>query len=102
MKLLLFFLGIIFSLFGFCEALHILKLYVIFPKRKMNSTLVIILNEETATNQIIFAGEQFKWLGTKFADRVLAVSEDLDEETVKECKILAEKYGLRFVVKGKG
>ncbi len=102
MKLLLFFLILIFSLFGFCEALHLLKLFIIFPKRKMNSSLVIILSEETAINQITFAGEQLKWLGTKFADRVLAVSEDLNEETVKECKMLAEKYGIKFVVKGKG
>lgn len=101
MKLLLFFILLCFCILGLCEFLHILKCFLIFPKRKMQATLVVMLNEATAARQISFAGEQYRWLGDKLADRVLIVAEDLNEATVKECEVLCKKYKLRLVVKGR-
>lgn len=101
MWLLLFFVFLVLFIFGLCEFLHFLHLKLIFPKRDMRSTLVIMLNEQNALKQIIFAGEQLRWLGDKYADRVIAVSEDLSEDTLNECILLAEKYHLKFVVKGR-
>lgn len=100
MKLLLISLVLIFSVLGLCEFLHLLKCFLLFPKRKMNSTLVVMLKEETAVNQTVFAGEQYKWLGSKLADRVLIVASGLKTETVEECERLAARYNLKFVVKG--
>ena len=102
MKLLLFCVFLLLSLFGLCEFLHLLKLIVIFPKRKMNATLVVMLNEETAIKQTVFAGEQLKWLGSKYADRIIIVAENLSADIAFECEQQAEKYNLKFVVKGKG
>lgn len=102
MKLLLFCGFLALFLLGLCEFLHFLKLILIFPKRKMHSTMVVMLKEDTAIKQTVFVGEQFKWLGDKFADRVIVVAEDLSCEAVAECKEQAEKYNLKFVVKGKG
>ena len=93
MKLLLFFTVLIFSVFGFCEALHNLKLLLIFPKRKMQSNMVVILNKDTA--------EQQKWLGTKYADRIIAVYENLPFDTVEACEQLAVKYDIKLVEKGR-
>ncbi|MBO5089397.1 MAG: hypothetical protein J6C27_00585 [Clostridia bacterium] len=102
MKLLLFLVFLLLSLFGLCEFLHLIRLIMIFPKRKMNATLVVVLKEETAIRQMMFAGEQLKWLGSKYADRIIIVAENLSADTVLECEQLASKYNLKFVVKGKG
>ena len=101
MKLLLFFIILSLCVLGLCEFLHILKCFLIFPKRKMQATLVVMLNEATAVKQTAFAGEQYKWLGNKLADRVLIVAEGLNESVVKECELLCKKYNLKLVVKGR-
>ena len=66
----------------------------------MRSTLVVMLEEDTAVCQTVFAGEQYKWLGSKLADRVIVVANGLKNETVVECERLAARYNLKFVVKG--
>lgn len=101
MKVLLFFVFLIFSVLGLCEFLHLLKCVLIFPKRRMHSTLVVMLREETAMRQIIFAGEQYKWLGAKLAERVIVVAENLSDDTLAECENLVARYNFKFVVKGK-
>ena len=110
MKVLFFVVILVFSVLGLCEFLHFLKCILIFPNRQMCSTLVVMLREETANSgivkvngksQVTFAGEQYKWLGNKLADRVLVVAENLNSDTLSECENLSAKYNLKFVVKGK-
>ncbi len=91
-----FFIILFFAIFGFCEAIHFLRLKFIFPKRKMNSQLIIHLENETAEKQLTFAGEQYLWLGNKFADSVLADNSKLDFNTYLRCKKIAEKYNIIF------
>ena len=92
-----FFILLIFAIFGFCEALHLLKLLILFPKRNMNSQLIISLKNETAEKQLIFAGEQYLWLGDKFADSILADYSSLDKATYLRCKKIAQKYNIKFL-----
>lgn len=92
-----FFILLIFAIFGFCEASHLLKLLILFPKRNMNSQLVIRLKNETAEKQLIFAGEQYLWLGNKFADSILADNSSLDIPTYLRCKKIAQKYNIKFL-----
>lgn len=101
MKLFLLFVVLVFAIFGLGEFLHNLKLMLIFPKRKMQSSMVVILNEKTALQQIQFVGEQYKWLGTKFADRVIVVCENFSADLVEECKNISNKYDIKLVVKGR-
>ncbi len=89
-----FFILLIFAVFGLCEAVHLLKLMLIFPKRRMNSQLIINLNNKTAEKQLIFAGEQYLWLGNKFADSIIANGKDLSFDTYLSCKKIAEKYNI--------
>lgn len=93
---IVFFILLIFAIFGFCEAAHLLKIMILFPKRRMNSQLVIRLENETAEKQLIFAGEQYLWLGNKFADSVLADNSMLDESTYLRCKKISQKYNIIF------
>jgi hypothetical protein len=91
-----FFFLLIFAIFGFCEAAHLLKILLLFPKRRMNSQLVIRLDNKNAEKQLIFAGEQYLWLGNKLADSVLAVNSNLDKATYLKCKEIAKKYNILF------
>ena len=91
-----FFILLVFALFGFCEAVHLLKIMLLFPKRRMESQLVIRLNNKNAEKQLIFAGEQYLWLGDKLADIVLADNSDLDTVTYSRCKEIAKKYNILF------
>ena len=91
-----FFVVLIFAIFGFCEAAHFFKIIMLFPKRRMNSQLVITLDNENAEKQLVFAGEQYLWLGNKFADSVLADNSKLDNSTYLRCKPIAEKYNILY------
>lgn len=96
MEYLLLFCVLLLSVFGLCEILHLIKLRFIFKKRKMHSTLFLILEKDTAKNQLCFAGEQYFWLGTKYAEKIVAIGNGLDDETATECKKIAEYYGISF------
>ena len=95
-EIIAFFIILVFAVFGLCETVHLIKLKFIFPKRKMNSKLVIILDDETAEKQLIFAGEQYLWLGDKFADSIYADNSKLSFETYLRCKEIARKYNIIF------
>ena len=90
MWLFLLFVFLALFIFGLCEFLHLLYLFMIFPKRKMGTTLVVMLDETNAIKQIIFAGEQLRWLGDKYADRVIAVAENLSEEVIERISVLED------------
>ena len=96
MKMLLFLIMLIFAVFGFSEFLHILKLRIIFPKRKMYSHLVINLQNDIAERQLLFACEQYKWYRSDFADFILLSCENLDEETYIRCSEIAKKYNVKY------
>ena len=101
MKLILFFVILILAILGLSEFLHILKLLFISQKRKMYTRLYIELHEDTALKQLAFAGEQLLWLGSKYAEKVVAVGDGLTEETLFECKRLSEKYGIEILCERK-
>ncbi len=96
MKIILFFVLLLFALFGFCEFLHILKLYIIFPKRKLYSHLVVNLQNDTAQKQLMYVCEQFLWYGKSYADFIVPFCDNLDDETFNKCKLIAQKYGIDF------
>lgn len=97
MKIFIFLIMLFFSLFGFSEFLHLIKLKVIFPKRKMCSQLMLILQNDTAEQQLTFACEQLNWYGDKFADMVFADCKNLDEITYIRCQEIANRYGVKLI-----
>ena len=93
---ILFLILLTFAVFGFSEFLHILRLKFIFPKRKMYSHLVINLQNSTAEKQLIYACEQMLWYGGNYADFIVPDVSALNEESYKNCKEIAQKYGINF------
>lgn len=101
MKIFLFFVILIFAILGLSEFLHILMLLFISQKRKMYTQLYIELHEDTALKQIAFVGEQLLWLGSKYAENIVAVGDGLTKETLFECQRLSEKYGIEILCERK-
>lgn len=83
-----------FAIFGFGEFLHVIKLHIIFPKAKINSSLLIKLFDSTAEKQTLYACEQFCWFGSRFADSICFDCTDLSFEVYARCKKICEKYGI--------
>lgn len=96
MKPFIFLIILVFSIFGFSEFLHILKLHLIFPKRKMCSHLVINLQNENAEKQLLYALEQYNWLGEAYADFLVLNCDNLNDEVYERCKKIAQKYGINY------
>lgn len=96
MKTLFCVVILFFAVFGLSEFLHILKLHLIFPKRKMCSHLVINLQNNTAEQQLLFACEQLNWHRGAFADFIVPYCDNLDNATYLRCKEIAEKYGINY------
>ena len=87
---------LIFAVFGFSEFLHILKLYIVFPKAKIDSRLVVKLKNTTAERQILHTCEQFCWYGKRFANDITFECGDLETEVFERCKKIALKYGIKI------
>ncbi len=102
MKFLLFLFVLVLAMLGFSEFLHILKLFWVLPKCNADTRLFIRLKEEIALKQIAFAGEQYLWLGKKYADSVIAVANGLTDQTLLECQDLAKKYNIKIYCERKG
>lgn len=96
MEYICFVLILIFAVFGFSEFLHILKLYIVFPKAKIHSQLVVRLKNDTAEKQTLHTCEQFCWYGKRFADSVTFECEELDSEVYERCKKIGIKYGIKI------
>ena len=95
MKLFLILIVLVFAVFGFSEFLHNLKLFLIFPRGKMHSHLVVELENNTAEQQLLFVCEQYAWYGNSFADYIVPSFEKLDAQTCERCKKIAEKRGIK-------
>ncbi len=96
MKIVLFLIILFFALFGFSEFLHLIKLKIIFPKRKMYTCLVVNLQNTTAQQQLAFVCEQFCWYGDKFAERLVINCKNLDDDTYLKCQGIARKYNMKL------
>lgn len=96
MKTVLILVCIVFAVFGLGEFLHILKLFAIFPHRKLWAHLVVNLQNETAEKQTLYVCEQYIWHGENFADFIVLNADNLSRENYERCKNIADKYGIKI------
>lgn len=96
MQYFCFIILLVFAIFGFSEFLHILKLFIVFPKAKINSCLVVKLKNATAEKQMLHTCEQFCWYGKRFADSITFKYEGLDEPIFERCQKIAQRYGMKI------
>lgn len=96
MKILAFIILVIFAVFGFSEFLHIVRMFLIFPQKKVNTKVVIELQNGIAEKQLLYVCEQYNWYGKYFADAVYVNTDNLDEENYNNCKAIAKKYDIEI------
>lgn len=87
---------LVFAVFGFSEFLHILKLYIVFPKAKTDSKLVVRLKNDTAEKQTLHTCEQFCWYGKRFASDIVFECDELKAQVYERCRRIALKYGIKI------
>ena len=84
------------SVLGLAELMHGINLRVTSPRRKAVTYSVVFLKGEDAEEQLAFAIEQQKWLGTAYSDYIIAVNSGISEKSDKACRYLAEKNGADY------
>lgn len=81
-------IGIILAVSGLCELIHTIRLAFLIPKKGRRGIMVIWLKSGIAAQQLKFADEQVLWYGNTYADHIIAVTSELSEEELNECRIL--------------
>lgn len=96
MKTLFLIVLFVLAIFGLSEFLHTIKLFFVFPKRRLYSRNIVDLKEPTAEKQLRYVCEQYKWYGKSFADFIVFNTSSIKSETCEKCKEIARKYGVNF------
>lgn len=89
-KIILIILFGIMALLGLTEMFHAVKLIFISPDETARSYSVIVLSSGYAVEQLRYAYEQRLWLGSVYADDIIAVVSRLDDDEISECESFAE------------
>lgn len=87
---------LIFSLLGLSEFLHGVRIKFFSGGKRAETYSVILLNEDCPVQKLKYAGEQFLWHGKNYADYIIAVDSGMDAETAEICRVIAEKYNIKF------
>ena len=85
--------GVILAVFGLGELLHTIRLAFICRKKEVKLLSVVFLRSGSAVAQLYFAAEQRNWLGGDFAEYVVAVIDDIDDDELAECREVASQKG---------
>lgn len=81
-------IGIIFAVSGLCDLIHTIRLAFIMPKKGRRGIVLLWLKSGIAEQQIKFAMAQITWYGNTYADHIIAVTSELSDEELAECRSL--------------
>ncbi len=70
---------------GVCEIIHLMRLYFVSDKKRNVNYSLVFLRKNRALNQLRYLYEQLLWQGGTYADVVIAVDRELDEDERKAC-----------------
>lgn len=85
------------SVIGIVDIIHCFQQSLLRMKRKRFSVLLCQLYGDKADINLLYVIEQYKWLGTKYADRIVAVDLLSDQATRKRCFSLANKHNIEIL-----
>ena len=96
MKYILFAVLLILAMLGLAEFLHGLVLFLTAPKKSGVTYAVLALSEQDPETQISFAAEQRAWMGSSYADGIIALDLGLSEEKRKRSMDAAKRHHVIF------
>lgn len=87
----------LFALLGLTEFIHGTAAHIYSEKGKNKTAYVVYLTEEKADEQLKYMVTQSVWMGEDFAERLVAVTDALSEETLCLIKDFAYKNDIILV-----
>ncbi len=81
---------ILFAVSGLCEFIHSVRLFLILPEKERSSICIIRLEQGKSVQQLRFVLHQSHWLGSLYADKVIAISDGIEDEELDMCKSTVE------------
>ncbi len=91
-EIILISIALIFLVLGICDIIHAIRLFFIVPKRRYYNYSLLYLKKGKSLRQLKFAIEQRKWFGDTYAEFIIAVYDDLDQNELNLCSNLAQRY----------
>lgn len=91
LETILIILALIPAMLGLAELLHILKNFLLSPKKRPKKYLLVFLEKDFAIAQFSDALEQQAWFGKRYCDKVFAVFSTLSESELEACHRLANQ-----------
>ena len=76
----------VLSLLGLSELVHMLSLFILKPRQRAKTVLVLMPTENYAEEQIQSALQQMSWYGKSYADYLTVLTDNLSEESKTRCK----------------
>ena len=77
---------VLLAIVGPSELVHSLCYFVLKPKTKPRTVLVAYLTEAEAEHQLLSLIEEMRWHGDKYAERLIAVTNELSDEKKNLCR----------------
>lgn len=87
------------AILGLAEILHTVKILLFSSRKSQNATLIIVPDNDNFSKQLIYAAEQYRWHGDKYAKKIVVLDYLLDEENKRECIALARKFDFEICSK---
>lgn len=84
------------TIFGICETIHAFCMLFLTPKKPVKNYLLLYLSNDKAYSQLKFAIEQFHWYGNNYAERIVAITDDVDEYQLDICRSFLNNNSVIF------
>lgn len=75
---------VLLAVSGLCDIIHTIRSWVFSSKRPRNNYSIIYLKCGDAVSQLKFVNEQYRWYGTDFAEYIIAITDDVSNEELKQ------------------
>ncbi len=84
-EFIIFTFFLILALLGLSELIHTLILHLLRPKKLSKRMLCVVLENNTACEQLAYIIENYRWQGKTYADEIIACTVNLSEAEKYEC-----------------
>ncbi len=81
---------VLLAVSGLCEFIHTIRVAFCIPKKGRRGVMVVWLKPGICTQQIRFVSQQIEWYGSAYADHIIAVTSEVGDEELTECRALTE------------
>ncbi len=84
------------AVLGMAELIHTAKLWLVSSRHNPKRVMIVVPDNNNFEKQIMGVYEDFKWQGSKYAQRIVVMDNLLNGENKKECAALAAKLGFEI------